>query len=229
MKINNKKSLIVIFAVIVIIILAFAGKNLCEIINTNIQINNTEEKLKKIDCDNLEKELIAELKGREINLNKTFYGKDLVLNLLDYKNVEKNNIYTFDTEISKVSSGWICATTTCKENNNIIGTMQIPCFKIEKDSEGNFKNIKFFTGYYNPIDSNYIKEKFKTSYDIDFELFGWNNYNGKYINHFCHHSSEKVEIEVDNDKVFEICMEAMTEKHWVGNKIGIIGGYLGLN
>ena len=51
--------------------------------------------------------------------------------------------FTFDTEISKNSeisnmNGWVFATITCKENNNSIGRVQIPCFKVERDNNGEY-------------------------------------------------------------------------------------------
>lgn len=160
----------------ILLVLIIAVVAVISIILNNGNSNQVKEKLGQIKTEELQNNLINELKNTSLNVNnssmETYFGMqtddsmDMSLsfyyNLVmeNYKGNEENNDYVFAFVSSK---------------NKKIGVV-IPCFKIESDSNGNFKNIilpsHVGTGgnVFVPVKSimwNTIEKVFREKYDID--------------------------------------------------------------
>lgn len=172
-----KKIIVVIVVAIAVIV---GGIFAFQFISTNSKIKDTEEKLSQINAEELENKLIENLKKSKLYVGAVSESdKELVWT--EFKNV--NGVV-----IAKIQS-------TKGEYVNI------PCFKIESDSNGKFKSITFDNSQTNgifDISKQVINNEFKNEYDID--TFIENN--SLYSKHFIK-GSEPQEIEKSSQIFFE--------------------------
>lgn len=158
---------IVVAAIIIIVGLFF----FVQAILNNIKIKETEEKLSQINSEELKTKLIEELEKTDLNVDLT----------LDTMFVD-----TIFTEGKDELEGFTVMSIIAFKNNNVIGGIEIPCFKINSDSNGNFKNIEYV--YNRPLDTNIIAQTirnvFKDSYNIDFTITNNTKYNTTFNQYF---------------------------------------------
>lgn len=187
MAIKNKKKI----AVIVLVLLVFVALIVAGVIvnnkaknnkETNNLIKDTEEKLADINAKELEEKIIEKLKNSDLNIIKQVDNLGLMTIFGDGVNFED----------------YITASMVCYKEDEIIGAVEIPCFKIESDN-GKFKNIEYtdFVLDENIIDE-VIKEVFKEEYDIDIQILG----NSKYNEYFNDIKSGEGEIYYYDDNFF---------------------------
>ena len=175
------KNIIKIIIVIVVVIAVIVGGIFAfQFISTNSKIKDTEEKLNQINAEELENKLIENLKKSKLYVGAV-NESDKELVWTEFKNV--NGVV-----IAKIQS-------TKGEYVNI------PCFKIESDSNGKFKSITFDNSQTNgifDISNQVINSEFKNEYNID--TFIENN--SLYNKHFVI-GSEPQEIERSSQVFFE--------------------------
>ncbi len=175
------KNIIKIIIVIVVVIAVIVGGIFAfQFISTNSKIKDTEEKLNQINAEELENKLIENLKKSKLYVGAV-NESDKELVWTEFKNV--NGVV-----IAKIQS-------TKGEYVNI------PCFKIESDSNGKFKSITFDNSQTNgifDISKQVINSEFKNEYNID--TFIENN--SLYNKHFVI-GSEPQEIERSSQVFFE--------------------------
>lgn len=163
----NKKVFKTIIAVIIIIAIIVVGVFTSQLITTNIKIKETKEKLSQIDAKELESKLIGKLKDTKL-----------------YVEIDEGNIFV-DTMFNEgiTFKDYITLSYLCIKNGNPIGVVEIPCFRIISDSNGNFKSIEY-TEYYFDSDNTIektIRNVFKDEYGIEFSMsWGWNEFNGNF-------------------------------------------------
>lgn len=176
-----KKNVIkIIIGIIVAIAVIVGGIFAFQFISTNSTIKDTEEKLSQIDAKELENKLIEELKNTKLYVGAVSES-DNELVWTEFKNVD-------GVVMAKIQS-------TNEEYVNI------PCFKIESDSNGKFKSITFDDTENNGIFDicrQVIKNEFKNKYNID--TFIKNN--SLYNNHF-RKVIEPQKIETSSQVFFE--------------------------
>lgn len=165
MSINIKKKNLKIVGLVIGIIIIFVGLFfLVQTIFTNIKISETKEKLSQINAEELKTKLIEELEKTDLNVDLT----------LDSMFVD-----TIVTEGEDELQGFTIMSIMAFKNNKVAGAVEIPCFKIESDSNGNFKNIEYV--YTRPLNTHIIAETvenvFKNTYNIDFTIENNSKYN----------------------------------------------------
>lgn len=163
----KKKTLKIVGIVIEIIIIIVGLFFLIQAISTNMKIRKTEEKLSQINAEELKSKLIEKLEKTDLNVDLT----------LDTMFVD-----TIFTEGKEELEGFTVMSIIAFKNNNVIGGIEIPCFKIESDSNGNFKNIEYVE--HRVLDTNIIEQivedVFKYSYNIDLKIIGNIKYNSTF-------------------------------------------------
>ena len=165
MSINIKKKNLKIVGIVIGIIIILVGLFfLVQTISTNIKISETKEKLSQINAEELKTKLIEELEKTDLNVDLT----------LDSMFVD-----TIVTEGEDELEGFTVMSIMAFKNNKVAGAVEIPCFKIESDSNGNFKNIEYV--YTRPLNTHIIAETvenvFKNTYNIDFTIENNSKYN----------------------------------------------------
>lgn len=164
----NKKTMKIIVAIIITILVIILGVFTMKIITTNIKIKETEQKLSEIDAEELKTKLIEELKKTKLNVS---------VDLIDTNNMFVETMFA-DSENFK---GYVTATTICFKGYNVVGAVETPCFKINSDNNGKLKNIeyteKFMDGVY--IIEKAVKDVFKNEYNIEFTIKN-STYNKKF-------------------------------------------------
>lgn len=165
MSINIKKKNLKIAGIVIGIIIILVGLFfLVKTISTNIKISETKEKLSQINAEELKTKLIEELEKTDLNVDLT----------LDSMFVD-----TIVTEGEDELEGFTVMSIMAFKNNKVAGAVEIPCFKIESDSNGNFKNIEYV--YTRPLNTHIIAETienvFRNTYNIDFTIENNSKYN----------------------------------------------------
>ncbi len=168
MSINIKKKNLKIVGIVIGIIIILVGLFfLVQTISTNMKINETKEKLSQINAEELKTKLIEELEKTDLNVDLT----------LDSMFVD-----TIVTEGEGELEGFTVMSIMAFKNNKVAGAVEIPCFKIESDSNGNFKNIEYVA--HRVLDSNIIEQTiedvFKYSYNIDLKISDNIKYNSTF-------------------------------------------------
>lgn len=162
----NKKILKIIIAIIVAVLLIVASIFIIKAISVNIQIKETKERLSQINAEELKEKLIEELKKTDFNVNMNTDTMSVTTEFTD--TFGENQLKDF-TEIL----------ITAHKYNKLVAGIEIPCFKITSDDNGNFKNIEYIDGTI--LDSwiieNTIQKVFKDSYNIDLTIIGNAKYN----------------------------------------------------
>lgn len=172
---NGKKKIIIITVLIVIIIaLVIVAIKVAPIISEKMEFDEVKNKVSKIKADEFEEYLIQELKNSKINLNT---DKNIERDL-----TKRDRYYKYETKFSKSDTGFIEANikaTECNKNSSNFKSTEyivnIPCFKIEKDANGNFVNIKYIANdYMNTISigmEKAIKNVLSNKYEINTNYF----------------------------------------------------------
>ena len=106
--------------------------------------------------------------------------------------------------------GYTCVSMLCFKGgiaeNNIVGAVEIPCFKITSDSDGKFQNIEYTTDAMintGSIIHEAIEDVFKDEYDIDLTVVGNSKYNKKF-NEFAKDGeyTNKGDVYIDDENFF---------------------------
>lgn len=179
-----KKVLKIIIAIIVVVALVVGGIFAFQFISTNMKIKETEEKLSQINAEELETKLIKELEKSKLNVN-TSNVSTKICSWEEISKSKENEMFVIGAEIfygankqdnpyEKSISAYI--TSNSKE------TVAIPLFRIESDSNGNFKKIIYtemaLKEYYTVTDT--IKKVLKDEYGIDMLIVGNEKYNTRF-------------------------------------------------
>lgn len=183
----KKRTIKIIVGVIVAIAVIVGAVFAFQTISTNIKIKDTENKLSQINAEELETKIIKELENTDLNVNsptsKTEFRK------LD-SNKSKFDSYIkmyyelsqkyFGTEMKtneEVMTEYISAFITNSKEHGVA----IPCFKIESDNNGKFKNINYLeSGPGDRIETivkNAVEKVFKNEYGIEIFVNGNDKYN----------------------------------------------------
>lgn len=162
--------------IIVIIVVAIAvivgGIFAFQFISTNSKVKETEKKLGQINAEELQEKLIKELESTSL----------------------KNSTYT--TEFLKNKNGFVVfEITNVYENRKMF--IEIPCFKIESNSNGNFKRITYldFGQEIGDIVNDVVEKVFKDEYNI--------NINSDYNSHF-KTKGQNQDIQINDEKLWQI-------------------------
>lgn len=135
-----KKNVIkIIIGIIIAVVVIVGGIFAFQFISTNMKIKETEEKLSQINAEELQTKLIKELESTQLTNNYT-------------------------TEFLENKDGFIVVNIYNKEM-----FVEIPCFKIETDSNGKFRKITYLETGNKIVDivENSVKKVFKNEYDIN--------------------------------------------------------------
>ncbi len=130
---KNKKILILILLVIIMLgiclIMVTLNHNSKDGLkdDSESEVEMVEEKFSKIDPEEFKNKIIEELKNTKLNIS-------------DSEN--KNEVVTKFDDGEKFQ-GYVSAIITEQKDNKVTATVEIPCFKINCDSDGNFKNIEY--------------------------------------------------------------------------------------
>lgn len=198
----NKKVFKMIIAIIIIIAIIVVGVFASQLITTNIKITETKEKLSQINAKELESKLIEKLKDTKL-----------------YVEIDSGNMFVATMFNEGITfKDYITLSYLCIKNGNPIGAVEIPCFRIISDSNGNFKNIEYTEYYFdnnNTIEET-IRNVFKNEYGIELSMsWGWNEFNGnfnrKYNKTFnTDKSTNKGTIYIDDNNFFIGILEKVT-------------------
>mgnify|MGYP001861100364 CR=1 FL=1 len=168
MSIKIKKKKLKILGIIILVIgVIIATVFLTRFILTNIKINNTEKELSQINAEELQTKIIEKLKETPMNINLSYGNQMIITEFVD--NYEETN-------------GYVTALILYTKGGNIYNSegVAIPCFKIESDSNGNFKNIKYIYASFDSIVNEAVERVFKDEYNIDVVITN----NARYNSHF---------------------------------------------
>lgn len=168
MSIKIKKKKLKILGIIILVIgVIIATVFLTRFILTNIKINNTEKELSQINAEELQTKIIEKLKETPMNINLSYGNQMIITEFVD--NYEETN-------------GYVTALILYTKGGNIYNSegVSIPCFKIESDSNGNFKNIKYIYASFDSIVNEAVERVFKDEYNIDVVITN----NARYNSHF---------------------------------------------
>lgn len=141
----KKKSIIIGIVVMFIIAVIAIGIVISKSLINNSNIKKIEEKLSEINSNELQSKLIEELEETPLNVNTpsitTTFGNNLIEIMNGRYSNNKAPIYYYDMMFynNKNEEDYVFAIYFDKNNNET--SLSIPCFKIESDSNGNFKNI----------------------------------------------------------------------------------------
>lgn len=167
-----KKSRIFILAVIFIIILIAIAivliKPKMSTVSKSDPIKQVENKLKNIDAEKLQNAIIEELEASTLNVNV------------------KNNLGEITTEFDTGTKfkGYICAKIDYIQKGKVTASVEIPCFKINSDSDGKFRNIEYSFEFMNSgIINNVVRKVFENNYGLkNFDaIIGSEKYERKFV------------------------------------------------
>ncbi len=146
----KKKTIKIIVGIIVAIAVIVGGIFAFQFISTNMKIKDTEEKLSQINAEELQSKLIKELESTSLNVQ-----------------VNNGNQFVI-TEFVDNGKGYISA-SICLVRGKNIDVVGIPCFHIERDNNGKFKNITYLENGFEieNIVGNAVRKVFKNEYDVN--------------------------------------------------------------
>lgn len=164
MLVKKKTLKIAIIVAVALIILIAIGLALAPKIKIAMQIKQTEDKLSKINAKELETKIIDELKSTQLNVSN--------INI----NTKQAGL-SMSTEFtdSKTFPGYTSAIITGNWKNGNIDKFEIPCFKIKKDSNGNFINIEYIEKLWKDkyIIRGAVQDVFENEYNINFHAYDY--------------------------------------------------------
>lgn len=146
MSVKIKRNTIKIISIIIAILLIVAvSAVIIGVVMPNIKRNQIRNKLSQINVEELETKIIEELEKTPLNINTSEFNTTIgTLDKVEESNKGKNNLFggvKANYELSgnlNTFKNYISAYIIGQNNELVI----IPCFKIESDSNGNFKSIK---------------------------------------------------------------------------------------
>jgi len=150
----KKKTVNIMIAVVVIAIVIGVGIFIANIVITNVKIKEIEQKLSAINSEELQGKIEEELKK-----TKLFMEMDL------------DNLYVGSMINDGIEhEGYKCVSILCLKGGNIVGLVEVPCFKITSDSNGKFKNIEYtdFLFSETQVVKEAVEKVFENDYGIDF-------------------------------------------------------------
>lgn len=193
MSIKIKKNAIkIVVIVILVIIFIVGGIFLSQFISTDRKINVAENNLEQIKVEELEEKIIKELENSELNIN-TSNGNQVVM-----------------TQFTDNNDGFVTAIIMAVNRNNIYNGdgLSIPCFKIESDENGNFKNITYLeNGDLEDVVAEAVSKVFKRDYNVDIIIDGNSRYNSNF-----RRVADTQEVETTSDNFWNIIYKRITDK-----------------
>lgn len=176
-----RKTLKVIIAVIVVILLIVGGIFAYKFISNSMKIKNTEEKLSQINAQEFEDKLIEELKKTKLNVNTSNISTNIcsweeMSNLEQFVVIPIELFYSANKQDNPYEESISAYITSNSE-----GTVAIPLFKIESDNNGKFKKITYTErALKENIVPSVIEKVLKNEYDIDMLIVGNTEYNTRF-------------------------------------------------
>ena len=193
LSIKIKKNVIkFVVIIILLIILTIGGIFLSQFISANSKIKVAKENLQQIKVEELEEKIIKELEKSELNIN-TSNGNQVVM-----------------TQFTDNKDEFVTAIITITNRNNIYNGegVAIPCFKIESDKNGNFKNITYLeNGYLENVVSEVIRNVFKNEYNVDIIIDGNSRYNGNF-----RRAADTQEVTKTSDDFWNVIYKRITDR-----------------
>lgn len=191
----KKKTIKILIAVIIAIAIIVVGVLIIPIVNTNIKIKSAESKLSKIKAKDFENELIEEFKKSPLNINndtiKTSFGtldsidNNASLEMKASIGFSKMNGEKYYRSKYEDLENFVYAYILEYNSNKIENYIVMPLFKIESDSNGNFKEITYISVtplVHNLTSFNYdiLQKVLKNKYNIEMNVSGNLKYNDKF-------------------------------------------------
>lgn len=178
----KKRTIKIIVGVIVAIAVIVGAVFAFQTISTNIKIKDTENKLSQINAEELESKLISELKQSKFNINTSNLSTQ-ICDWNDLGNTKQGEMAAMTIEIfyagNKINNPYEDNVSAYITSNK--GFAAIPLFKIEKDNNGNFKNIVYSERiFHSSIVKEAIEKVLKDCYDIDMMIVGNAKYNTRF-------------------------------------------------
>lgn len=207
MSINiKKKNITIAMAIVIGIVVIVVGIFFTRFILTNIKINDTENKLRKISAEELQDKIINKLEETEININMNNGKKKVITEFID--NYEDTN-------------GFVTAIILYANESNLYNGegVAIPVFKIEKDSTGYFKSIKYVYNSLNGIIKEAVESVFREEYNVNVLVEN----NDRYNEHFRTYGKEEgLEIVRTNEDFFKTIIMKITNEDIYNNYLSDI-------
>lgn len=204
----EKKKIIKILIALITVVIIVIGIFVAPIISTNIKIKNTENKLSQIKAKDFENELIEEFKKSPLNINndtiKTTFGtldsidNNASLEMKASIGFSKMNGEEYYKSKYEDLENFVYAYILEYKSNQIENYIVLPLFKIESDSNGNFKKITYISIsslVHNLTSFNYdvLQKVLKNKYNIEMSVSGSLKYNDKF-----NHSGLKAQYRFSN-------------------------------
>lgn len=143
----KKKSIKVIISIIAVLLIIAIIALIVGVVLPNVKRNQIKNKLSQINAEDLQEKMIQEIEKTELNINteklSTTIGTfEMAEKSNETKNIDKlfanAELYYALTGNTNDFKNYVFAYIIGEDNELVI----IPCFKIESDSNGNFKSIK---------------------------------------------------------------------------------------
>lgn len=179
----KKKTILIIIGVIIATAIIIGGIFGFKSISTSMRIKETENKLSKINAEEFESKLISELKQSKFNINTSNLSTE-ICNWNDFNNTKKGQMAVMSIEIFYAANNIDNPYEDCVSayiTSNSKGVVAIPLFKIEKDNNGNFKDIVYTERVLKEsVVTNAIEKVLKNDYGIDMFIKENSKYNTRF-------------------------------------------------
>ena len=179
----KKKTILIIIGVIIATAIIIGGIFGFKSISTSMRIKETENKLSKINAEEFESKLISELKQSKFNINTSNLSTE-ICNWNDFNNTKQCQMAVMSIEIFYAANNIDNPYEDCVSayiTSNSRGVVAIPLFKIEKDNNGNFKNIVYTERVLKEsVVTNAIEKVLKNDYGIDMFIKENSKYNTRF-------------------------------------------------
>ena len=200
----KKRTIKIIVGVMITIAVIVGAVFAFQIISKNMKIKDTEEKLSQINAEEFESKLISELKQSKFNINTSNLSTE-ICNWNDLENTKQCEMAVTTIEIfygaNKMNNPYEDNVSAYITSNK--GFAAIPLFKIEKDNNGNFKNIVYSERiFHSSIVKEAIEKVLKDCYGIDMFIVG----NAKYNTRFNKFNTDRETMFADED-ILDIVFE----------------------
>ena len=179
----KKKTILIIIGVIIATAIIIGGIFGFKSISTSMKIKETENKLSKINAEEFESKLISELKQSKFNINTSNLSTE-ICNWNDFNNTKQGQMAVMSIEIFYAANNIDNPYEDCVSayiTSNSKGVVAIPLFKIEKDNNGNFKDIVYTERVLKEsVVTNAIEKVLKNDYGIDMFIKENSKYNTRF-------------------------------------------------
>ena len=205
MSINiKKKHLTIVLGIVIGVVVIVAGIFLTRFILTNIEIKDTENKLRKISAEELQNKIIKELEETNININNT------------NGNFEIETVFT---DTYNETDNFVTAMIIRTYKGEYISGVALPCYKVEKDEQGYFKSITFLTGRdgVEGIVEEKVKKVLKEDYDIELtngDMRYWERFTELYDDNG---EIKKCNIDTSSEDFWKEIYEDITNEEYYNN------------